>query len=388
AAIHMGGGLVMDKNGDLYMGTGDNSPPIAELPVDQRPGKEFYDSLRSSANSRDLRGKILRVHPRPDGGYDIPAGNLFSDGKDGRPEIYCMGCRNPFRLSIDDKDGWLYWGDVGPNILDPSLKIGPDGYDEINRTQKAGNFGWPMFVGPNEAYRNFDFATRKTGELFDVDHPTNNSRNNTGLKILPRPQPAWIWYRSIQSKPFPERGSGGRSAMAGPTYDYQSFSKSPLRLPASLDGRVFIYDWMRNWIKTVTVDEAGRPSRINPFLPQMSFRKPIDLKFGPDGCLYVIDYGNLWTGNSDGQILRIVYRRGNRPPVAVAKATPEAGKQPLKVRLSATESSDKDAGDRLRFAWRLGPDKPIFSRDSEAFVTFDRPGVYPVELTVTDSHEA
>lgn len=388
AAIHMGGGLAMDKNGDLFMGTGDNSPPIAELPVDQRPGKEFYDSLRSSANSKDLRGKILRVHPRPNGGYDIPTGNLFPDSKDGRPEIYCMGCRNPFRLAVDDKTGWLYWGDVGPNILDPSLKIGPDGYDEINRTQKAGNFGWPMFVGPNEAYRNFDFATRKTGELFDIDHPVNASRNNTGAKLLPRPQPAWIWYPSIESKTFPELGSGGRSAMAGPTYDYNSTDKSPLRLPASYDGRVFIYDWMRNWIKTVLLDERGQPERIEAFLPHMSFRKPIDLKFGPDGCLYVIDYGNSWAGNTDGQILRIVYRRGNRPPQAVAKATPEAGKQPLEVHLTGRESSDKDAGDRLSFAWRMGPDKPVFSHAADATVTFDRPGTYPVELTVSDSHGA
>lgn len=162
AALHMGGGLAMDRDGSLYMGTGDNSPPIAELPIDQRPGKEFFDSLRSSGNTNDLRGKILRIHPRAAGGYDIPAGNLFADGRTGRPEIFCMGCRNPFRVGVDRKTGWVYWGDVGPNILDPTIKIGPDGYDEINQARAPGNFGWPLFVGPNEAYRNFDFATRTT----------------------------------------------------------------------------------------------------------------------------------------------------------------------------------------------------------------------------------
>jgi putative heme-binding domain-containing protein len=176
--------------------------------------------------------------------------------------------------------------------------------------------------------------------------------------------------------------------MAGPTYDHDSVVKSPLRLPASYDGRVFIYDWMRNWIKTVRIDDHGKPDRIEPFLPQMTFRKPIDMKFGPDGCMYVIDYGNIWAGNTDGQILRIIYRRGNRPPLAVAKAIPEAGKQPLNVRLSARESSDKDTGDHLGFAWRLGPDKPIFSHDAEATATFDRPGTYPAEVTVIDSHGA
>ena len=59
--------------------------------------------------------------------------------------------------------------------------------------------------------------------------------------------------------------------MAGPTYHYDSAVKSPLRLPASYDGRVFIYDWMRNWIKTVRLDEQGKPDRIEPFLPQHDF---------------------------------------------------------------------------------------------------------------------
>ena len=388
AAYHMGGGLAMDGQGNLYMGTGDNSPPIAELPIDQRPGKEFYDALRSSGNTNDLRGKILRVHPRVDGGYDIPTGNLFPDGKEGRPEIYCMGCRNPFRVVIDRKTGWVYWGDVGPNILDPTIKIGPDGYDEINQARKAGNFGWPLFVGPNEAYKNFDFVTRKTGALFDVNHPVNFSRNNTGAKELPPPQPAWIWYPNIESKTFPELGSGGRSAMAGPTYHHAEVAKSPLRLPASYDGAVFIFDWMRNWIKTVRLNSEGQPDRIEPFLPQMTFRKPIDMKFGQDGCLYLIDYGTNWTDNADGQILRIVYRRGNRPPVAKAKATPEAGKQPLHVRFTAKDSFDKDAGEQLSFAWRLGPDKPVISHKPEQTITFDKPGTYPVEVAVSDSHGA
>ena len=36
----------------------------------------------------------------------------------------------------------------------------------------------------------------------------------------------------------------------------------------------------------------------------------------------------------------------------------------------------------LSFAWRLGPDKPVFSHEPEAAVTFDKPGTYPVELTL------
>jgi cytochrome c len=57
--------------------------------------------------------------PEPDGGYTIPDGNLFPKGTPGtKPEIYVMGCRNPFRISVDAKRGWLYWGDVGQNTID------------------------------------------------------------------------------------------------------------------------------------------------------------------------------------------------------------------------------------------------------------------------------
>ena len=126
AAIHMGGGLARDAAGLLYLGTGDNCPPIPELPVDQRPGQSLADAFSTSANSADLRGKILRIRPEADGGFTIPEGNLFPGGQGGRPEIFCMGCRNPFRLSVDDATGEVWWGDVGPNIQ-PELGIGPNG---------------------------------------------------------------------------------------------------------------------------------------------------------------------------------------------------------------------------------------------------------------------
>ena len=70
---------------------------------------------KSSGNANDLRGKILRIHVEADGSYTIPDGNLFpKDGSQGKPEIYVMGARNPYRIWVD-KRGFLYWGDVGPD---------------------------------------------------------------------------------------------------------------------------------------------------------------------------------------------------------------------------------------------------------------------------------
>ena len=97
--------------------------------------------------------------------FEIPAGNLFAPGTpDTRPEIFVMGDRNPYRISVDQKTGWLYWGEVGPDANDDTLATrGPRGYDEINQARAAGNFGWPLFVANNQAYHEWDYAKGISG---------------------------------------------------------------------------------------------------------------------------------------------------------------------------------------------------------------------------------
>jgi cytochrome c len=260
--FHMGGAMWMDGKGDLYIGNGDNCHYDPGLPQDTRPDRKNWDAFRSAANSRDLRGKVLRIHPKPEGGYSIPEGNLFADGKDGRPEVFAMGVRNPFRLSVDDKTSTLYFADVGPNIM-PVLGVKPEGYEELNATQTAGNFGWPLFVGPNEALPLYDFAANKEGKRYDPQSSENLSPRNTGLQKLPPAKPALIWYSSLPSKDFPTVGSGGRSIMAGPVYRYDAANPSPIKLPEALDGRLFIYEWMRNWIQTVKLGTPGPALRAD-----------------------------------------------------------------------------------------------------------------------------
>ncbi|MEI6714481.1 MAG: PQQ-dependent sugar dehydrogenase [Verrucomicrobiota bacterium] len=384
---HQGGGLFMAANGDLIIGTGDNTPPVPELQIDERPGFETGDAQRTSSNSMELRGKILRIHPTPEGGYTIPPDNLFPDGKYGRPEIFAMGVRNGFRQFVDPKTGFVYWGDVGQNVSKPK-DVGPDGYDEINQARKAGNFGWPYFTGPNEAYHHYDYATQKVGALFDVTAPRNDSPNNAGLRELPPPQPALIWYPSLESKEFPMLGSGGRSAMAGPVFYSDPKVVNNLKLPDSLDHTSFAFDWMRNWIMAVKLDDQDKIAKVEPFIPEIRIRKPIEIKLAPDHTLYVIEFGDKWGGNSDSQIVRIVYQRGNRPPVALAKASNTAGKLPLKVRFDGGSSVDKD-GDSLRYEWRFGTAGALgTSLETNPEFEFQTPGVHPVTLTVSDPHGA
>lgn len=161
--FHMGGAMWMDNSGLLYIGTGDNCHWNPGLPVDFRKGRFNWDAFRSAANTRDMRGKILRIRPNADGSYDIPKGNLFPDGKDGLPEIFAMGIRNPFRISFDEQTKILYIGDVGPNVM-PKLGVTPVGYEEINATSVAGQFRLAFVYRPKRSFSAIRFR-RAEGNL-------------------------------------------------------------------------------------------------------------------------------------------------------------------------------------------------------------------------------
>ena len=306
---HYAGGLGFDGHGNLYISTGDNTIPFesdAFAPTDYRDDRRFYDSARSAGNANDLRGKILRIHPESDGSVGIPAGNLFAPGTPNtRPEIYVMGCRNPFRFSIDGKTDTLYFGDVGPDAMASDPERGPAGFDEFNRTKKAGNFGWPFLLADNKPYRQYDFATKQSGPSQDPAKPLNLSPNNTGPKELPPAQPAWMFYPPGPSAKYPLFGSGGRSACAGPVYHLDAYPKSAGRLPAEYDKCLFLYEWMRNWIITVKLDDSGERVEMKRFAPELAFKHPTELKLGPDGALYVIEFGTGWENNQDAQIVRV-----------------------------------------------------------------------------------
>ncbi len=383
---HVGGSLAFDKDGNLYVAIGDNTNPFDSdgySPHDERPGRFPWDAQKSSANMNDLRGGISRVHPEPDGTYTIPKGNLFPPGTEGtRPEVYVKGTRNGFRISVDPRNGILYWGDVGPDAGNFNPKFGPGGFDAVMQAKKPGFFGWPYSRGDNKPYAKIDFAARaqyakdkgeydkakttydklKTtyqsvlaanekaakeaqdkgepapvlpvplppplfnlkppvsylaGEtmMFDPAHPVNNSTNNTGLKELPPTQPAFIWYPGGPSARFPAvNGGGGRTAMAGPVYYFDAENKSPNKLPKAFDHTLFIYEWSRNWIIAVHLDAndniAKKPDGsfwMERIGKNMTFKRPMDMELGPDGCLYLIETGTAWEKNKDTQIVRLEY---------------------------------------------------------------------------------
>ena len=394
---HTGGSIAFDHDGLLYLSTGDNSTPFDEpgvkyvnsgfAPLNDLSGHQQYDARRSAGNTNDLRGKILRIHVNDDGTYSIPNGNLFPKGEaKTRPEIYVMGDRNPYRISVDQKNHRLYWGEVGPDANDDSLATrGPRGYDEVNQARNAGYFGWPLFVGNNYPYHQYDYATGTSGPAFDSAHPVNNSKNNTGLTDLPPAQAAFIWYPYAVSPDFPELGSGSRNAMAGPVYYTDMFPKGT-RLPDYYNGKLLIYDWMRGWIKAVTMLPNGDFDKMEPFFESIKLSNCIDMEVGPNGKIYLLEYGTGWfQKNPDAGLSRIDFISGNRPP-KIASVTVDKATGSLPFNMTAKVDAKDPENNNITYIWNFGNGTKKETSIPQITYTYTTAGDYRLSVTAKDSH--
>ncbi|MER7006563.1 PQQ-dependent sugar dehydrogenase [Dactylosporangium sp. NPDC000555] len=391
---HVGGDIDFDAQGNLYLSTGDDSNPFESAgysPLDERTTRNpAYDAQRTAANSNDLRGKVLRIKVNADGSYSIPAGNMFAPGTaKTRPEIYAMGFRNPFRMSVDKATGVVYVGDYGPDAGTTDPNRGPSGQVEFDRVTGPGFYGWPYCTGTNttsETYNKWDFATNASGPKFNcAGGATNNSFRNTGLTTLPAAKPAWIRYAGDAGSP-PAFGGGSESPMAGPVYRYNASNPSTTKFPQALDGMFFAGEFGRGWIKPIAVNADGSPGAIDNF--PWNGKQVMDMQFGPDGSLYVLDYG---TGFFNGDAFSAIYRYdyvgtgGNRAPTAVASANKTSGAAPLTVNFSSAGSSDPEGG-ALTYSWTFGDGTT--STAANPTKTYSTNGNYVATLTVRDPQGA
>ncbi|MFI5897580.1 PQQ-dependent sugar dehydrogenase [Actinoplanes sp. NPDC051513] len=390
---HVGGDMDWDAAGNLYLSTGDDSNPFDSAgysPIDERTDRNpVYDAQRSAANTNDLRGKILRIKPNDNGTYAIPAGNLFAPGTaNTRPEIYAMGFRNPFRISVDKSTGAVYVGDYGPDAGTTSATRGPSGQVEFNRVVAPGNYGWPYCTGTNttaETYNEWDFAAGTGGAKYNcTGGPTNNSFRNTGLTALPAARAAWIRYAGDAGSP-PEFGGGSESPMGGPVYRYSASNTSATKFPQTFDGQFFAGEFGRGWIKPIVVNANGTPGTIDTF--PWNGKQVMDMAFGPDGALYVLDYGTgYFNGDANSALYRYDYvAGGNRAPTAVAAANPTSGASPLTVTFSSAGSTDPEGG-ALTYSWAFGDGTT--STAANPTKTYATNGTYTATLTVRDPQGA
>ncbi|MCZ7456970.1 ThuA domain-containing protein [Streptomyces sp. WMMC940] len=379
---HVGGDIDFDAQGNLYLSTGDDSNPFASdgyTPIDDRPDRNpAYDARRTSGSTNDLRGKILRIKVADDGSYTVPDGNLFAPGTARtRPEIYAMGFRNPFRFSVDKRTGIAYVGEYGPDAGAADPERGPAGQVEFARITKPGNFGWPFCTGDNDPYVDYDFATKVSGATYDCAALENDSPHNTGLVDLPPAEPAWIPY---DGGSVPEFGTGSESPMGGPVYHYDPDLDSPVKFPEAYDGDFFAGEFGRRWIKRIEHGADGTVRSVTPV--PWTGTQIMDMSFGPDGALYVLDYGTAWFGGDEHSALyRIENATGGRSPVAEATANKTSGKAPLRVAFSSAGTADAD-GDALTYSWDFGDGRTSTAPDPTH--TYRKNGTYTATVTAED----
>ena len=398
---HAGGDMLFDNDGNLVLATGDNTNPFESdgyAPIDERAGRQDFDAQGTSANTNDLRGKVIRITPTDDGGYTIPSGNLFAEADDAndktRPEIYAMGFRNPFRIGLDPFTNNILVADYGPDAGSANANRGPGGTTEWNIVDEPGNYGWPLCVGV-KCYNDYNFATATSGAVFDKAGPVNNSPNNTGLTQLPPViVPEW-WSESGTPAMFPEIGNTG-APMGGPVYEYDAALESDTKWPAYWDGKALFGDWNAGKMYSFHLNDHATGdakntqivdvNRLLPgiFDPAAGFNRSMDFEFGPDGALYVADWGSDFGGNTTNSgIYRVDYVQANPSPIARASADVTHGPGPSLAVQFSSEGTRHPIAKPYTIEWNFGDGTPTTTEPNPAH-TYAQNGEYTASLTATD----
>jgi glucose/arabinose dehydrogenase len=227
---HAGGTITFGPDGYLYAVLGD--------------GGLANDPHGNGQNLGTFLGKVLRFdvdHKDEGKGYAIPKDNPFVGKKDARPEIWCYGLRNPWRMSFDRKSGKLWCADVGQNL-----------YEEIDHLVAGGNYGWSRREGLHP------FGPKGTG---------------------PRPEfidPIWEYHHDV-----------GKSMTGGTVYHGS-------RLP-ELEGHYLYADYVTNKLWALKYDETAKRVVANHPIPDKGV--PV-MSFGEDeaGDVYFMTYSGSGRG--------------------------------------------------------------------------------------------
>jgi glucose/arabinose dehydrogenase len=154
---HNGGAMSFGLDGMFYVTSGD--------------GTSDSDTHVVGQDMTKLLSKVLRIdvdHPEPGKTYAVPKDNPFVNLPDARPEVWALGLRNPWRMTVDRKTGHLWVGQNGQDLWEQAFLV-----------KKGDNYGWSVTEGSHPFY-----PGRKKGPHFvtapTVEHPHSESRSLTG----------------------------------------------------------------------------------------------------------------------------------------------------------------------------------------------------------------
>jgi len=323
--IHTGGGMAFDSSGVLWIGTGDNN----------LRGNTAWAEASSSCTA-DLRGSILRIKPLPvpsgqkqtglNISYQVPPGNytshvkgLFSDSAikaSIAPEIYAKGVRNPYTLTIHPQKKWVFWGDCGPDVVGQdssgkTVKVS----EEFNLATQPGFYGYPYFVGENYLLPPFQSKVDYRKKVLNE----NLTLCPDGMRELTNPLPAAHAYGKTKGPYI--------CAITGPFVQYPLQKASTEALPPHFHNKWIVGDWGEQWFALISLNSQGRVYKEPEKLFETEFfAAPIFATLGPDGILYLIEYGTngknpVWFESAPNTaISKIIYTGPAITPACIKKA--------------------------------------------------------------------
>jgi glucose/arabinose dehydrogenase len=222
--LHFGCRIAQSEDGSLFLALGDR-----------------FQRMADAQTLDNHHGKVVRVRPdgraHPDNPFVGRAGAL--------PEIWSLGHRNVQGAAIGP-DGRLW-----------TIEHGPQGGDELNRTDAGKNYGWPVIT---------------YGENYGGGQIGEGLTSKDGLE-----QPLLYWKPSI--------APSGMAFVKGGPYgkDWQ--------------GNLLVGSLKFQYLVRLVMD-GDRVVREEKLLPQLAQRVR-DVRQGPDGFIYLL------TDDRDGQLLRL-----------------------------------------------------------------------------------
>jgi glucose/arabinose dehydrogenase len=330
SSSHSIGTVAFGTDGSLYVSNGEGSTFI----------NPDLRALRAQ-NLDSLGGKVLRIDPETGLGYPD---NPFYDGNPAhnRSRVWSYGLRNPFRFAVNPATNEPFIGDVGWYA-----------WEEIN-TGRGKNFGWPCYEGDDKGS-----APQSSFQYYTTTQAICAKLYSQGPSVVQAPLYSWA-------------NSPGAAAIAGTFYTGTTF-------PAEYQGVFFFADYVRAWIKYLTVDATGKAAVHDFMAGTLNQGGPVKLSVGPDSNLYYV----LLKPGDTSEIRRIRYAPGGTtPPTAQAVVTPTNGFAPLAVNFSSAGSSDPN-GEGLSYQWAFGDGTT--SAEANPTHVYTTNGTYTAVLTVTDA---
>jgi uncharacterized repeat protein (TIGR03806 family) len=242
---HDGGDLVFGHDGMLYVTSGD--------------GTSDSDRWLSAQDATNLLGGVLRLdvdHPADGMMYSVPGDNPFVETPGARGELWAIGLRNPWRMSIDDATGQIWVGNNGQDL-----------WETAHLLRRGENYGWSVYEGSHPFYAHREIGPGKlVGPTFEHHH--TEARSLTGGvvyygKQLPDLNGAYVYGDYSTGKIWAGRHDGTQvtfhQEIADTTLQIVGFSNS-------YRGELLVVDYTGGLYRLEDNPAALRPDE-NPVFP-------------------------------------------------------------------------------------------------------------------------